>query len=211
MKNKTNLILVALLSLGASSLTAGVANISYGSFAGVGGSNFFGSDAAAVDSIAIGYFAGNTVDATSLSGWTAFGTSTTFNPQGFSSNSLSSINTTAGNGLTAYVLIVDGGLQAVATLNSWVAITGADAPASPSGLAYTFGAADVASNITFFTAAGTTLNIVDGGGTNFAPTGTSGTGVSFTLSAVAVPEPSTFAALAGLCALGAVMVRRRRA
>ena len=27
----------------------------------------------------------------------------------------------------------------------------------------------------------------------------------------AVPEPSTFAALAGLCALGAVMVRRRRA
>ena len=28
---------------------------------------------------------------------------------------------------------------------------------------------------------------------------------------VAVPEPSTFAALAGLCALGAVMVRRRRA
>jgi len=31
------------------------------------------------------------------------------------------------------------------------------------------------------------------------------------LSTVAVPEPSTFAALAGLCALGAVMVRRRRA
>lgn len=28
---------------------------------------------------------------------------------------------------------------------------------------------------------------------------------------VAVPEPSTFAALAGLSALGAVMVRRRRA
>jgi hypothetical protein len=35
------------------------------------------------------------------------------------------------------------------------------------------------------------------------------TGSSFTLSAV--PEPSTFSALAGLCALGAVMVRRRRA
>ena len=28
---------------------------------------------------------------------------------------------------------------------------------------------------------------------------------------IAIPEPSTFAALAGLCALGAVMVRRRRA
>ena len=35
------------------------------------------------------------------------------------------------------------------------------------------------------------------------------TGSSFTLAAV--PEPSTFAALAGLCALGAVMLRRRRA
>jgi hypothetical protein len=34
---------------------------------------------------------------------------------------------------------------------------------------------------------------------------------SFNLVAVAVPEPSTYAALAGLCALGAVMVRRRRA
>ena len=34
---------------------------------------------------------------------------------------------------------------------------------------------------------------------------------SLEISLVAVPEPSTFAALAGLCALGAVMVRRRRA
>jgi hypothetical protein len=31
------------------------------------------------------------------------------------------------------------------------------------------------------------------------------------LNAIAVPEPSVYAALAGLCALGAVMVRRRRA
>jgi len=41
----------------------------------------------------------------------------------------------------------------------------------------------------------------------------SGSG-NFIVSSVqlqAVPEPSTFAALAGLCALGAVMVRRRRA
>ena len=41
-----------------------------------------------------------------------------------------------------------------------------------------------------------------------------GTGNQFsikTAAVVAVPEPSTFAALAGLCALGAVMVRRRRA
>ena len=38
-----------------------------------------------------------------------------------------------------------------------------------------------------------------------------GTGDQASISTVAVPEPSTFAALAGLCALGAVMVRRRRA
>ena len=35
--------------------------------------------------------------------------------------------------------------------------------------------------------------------------------INLTAQTVAVPEPSTFAALAGLCALGAVMVRRRRA
>jgi hypothetical protein len=39
-----------------------------------------------------------------------------------------------------------------------------------------------------------------------------GTTPGLALNAItAVPEPSTFAALAGLCALGAVMVRRRRA
>ena len=37
-----------------------------------------------------------------------------------------------------------------------------------------------------------------------------GTGTSF-LTAEVIPESSTYAALAGLCALGAVMVRRRRA
>jgi hypothetical protein len=207
MKNKQNLILVALLSLGASSLTAGIANIAYGSVGGFGGSQFFGSDDAAADSVAVGYFAGDVVDATSLSGWTALATSVSFPIGGFSNNSLQ-VDTTAGDGLSAYVLIVDGGLQAVVALNSWVAITGLDAPATPSALAYTFGAGDSASNITSFAATGTTLTIFDGGGTDFGG-GTSGSGVSFTLTAV--PEPSTFAALAGLCALGAVMVRRRRA
>ena len=56
--------------------------------------------------------------------------------------------------------------------------------------------------------------------TGIAPLGTSQslaftpvTAIHGTLggSLAAVPEPSTFAALAGLCALGAVMVRRRRA
>jgi hypothetical protein len=46
-------------------------------------------------------------------------------------------------------------------------------------------------------------------GTGFGIYGSGGNGGNINLAAV--PEPSTFAALAGLCALGAVMVRRRRA
>ncbi len=60
-----------------------------------------------------------------------------------------------------------------------------------------------------------TLPTVDGQSFVFAasPTGTQIQQLSgaSTFSGTVVPEPSTFAALAGLCALGAVMVRRRRA
>ena len=67
---KTNILLIgALLSAGASSLIAGVANINYGSVIAPGGSQFFGSDSAAADSISIGFFAGDTVNA-DLTGWT---------------------------------------------------------------------------------------------------------------------------------------------
>jgi hypothetical protein len=45
----------------------------------------------------------------------------------------------------------------------------------------------------------------------FLSGGGGGDGVSFNLSGLStVPEPSTYAALAGLCALGYVMVRRRK-
>ena len=207
MKNKINLVLVALLSLSASSLTAGIANIAFGSATVSGGGQFFGSDATAADSITIGFFAGNTVDATSLSGWTALASTSTFSFGGFA-NPSETVDTTAGDGLNAYLLIADGTLQAIVRLDSWATLTGADSPSPPTTLAYNFDSSASASVITSFAATGTTLSIFDGGGTNFSG-GTSGTGVSFTLSAV--PEPSTFAALAGLCALGAVMVRRRRA
>jgi hypothetical protein len=50
--------------------------------------------------------------------------------------------------------------------------------------------------------------IVPADGGTFTGSGFSGAAV---FSGSVVPEPSTFAALAGLCALGAVMVRRRRA
>jgi len=63
-----------------------------------------------------------------------------------------------------------------------------------------------------------TLPTVDGNTFSFAadPTGTeiqqlNGASTFGGTVGAAVPEPSTFAALTGLCALGAVMVRRRRA
>lgn len=201
---KTNILLFgAALSVGASSLMAGVANINYGSVIAPGGSQFFGSDAAAADSISIGYFAGDVVN-TDLTGWTSFGTNAAFGPGAMSSASIANADTTAADGLSAYLLIVDGGLSGLVALNSWNDYSGTVAPATPASLVYQIGGGDTAADLTSFAAAGTAISIVNGGGF-----GGNGVGVSITLTAV--PEPSTFAALAGLCALGAVMVRRRRA
>ena len=209
MENKNTLILAAFLSLCTSSLTAGVANIAWGSTVAAGGAQFFGADAGAADNIAIGYFTGNAVDADGLAGWNSYATDSTFAVGGWNTtDALAEQDTTAAESLDAYILIADGALQAFVRANDWVALTGTESPTPVVSLSYTFDAADAASGITGIAATGTTLTITDGGGTDFLG-GTSGTGVSFTLTAV--PEPSTFAALAGLSALGAVMVRRRRA
>ncbi|MDG1300278.1 MAG: PEP-CTERM sorting domain-containing protein [Opitutae bacterium] len=201
MKKTNILILGALLSATAPSLIAGVANINYGSVIAPGGSQFFGADGGSADSISIGFFSGDVVN-TDLTGWTSFGTSTTFPLGSLNSGSVSSADTTAASGLSAYLLIVDGGLSGLVSLNSWGSYSGTDAPAPPATLNFLIGGSDTAADVSTFAATGTQIIVADGGGFG-------GNGVSFTLSAV--PEPSTFAALAGLCALGAVMVRRRRA
>jgi hypothetical protein len=205
-KKISSLVLVVTLSAGASSLVAGVANINFGSANALGGSQFFGADATAADSIAIGFFAGNTVN-TDLTGWTAFATDSVFETSGFNSASAASVDTTAADGLDAYLLITDGSLSALVRLNSWAAYTGTVPPAAPSQLAFQFGSGDTSANVLTFAAAGTVVSVTDGQGTNFSG-GFSGNGISVSLSVV--PEPSSYAALAGLCALGAVLVRRRR-
>lgn len=192
----------------ASSLSAGVANISYGSAIESGGAQFFGADSAAVDSISIGYFTGDVVDATNLVGWNSFDTYSSFSIGGWANpNTVANADTTAGDGLTAYLLITDGALQAVLRVDDWVALSGVDAGTTPDTLTYRIAAADTALDITSFEAVGTQLDIISGQGTNFAG-GFSGTGISINLSAV--PEPSAFAALAGFLALGCVALRRRK-
>ena len=197
MKNKLIITgLVSMLCAFAPSVQAQhIANIGYGSFAGIGGAAFLGTDGAAADSIAVGYFSGAAnVD---LTGWTAFGTDTTFeNPAiGFNRAVLNSINVTTALNKEAWVLITDAGVQALVRLNAWASVTGAEAPASPTSLDYTFGATATVAGITTMG----DVTVQNGGGVQ-------GSGVSFTL----VPEPSTYAALLGLGALVGVVFYRRR-
>ena len=151
--------------------------------------------------ITVGYFGdigGQSVFASYLADFTQIGSETAFGAvDGYLS---ASTNTTADvSGQTAYVLVLGGVTDfanaASATSYSifgdtgWAALPAGGIPAP------------VANLLTL-----APDNIVVG---SFAASGTSGTLSGITTTAV--PEPSTFAALAGLCALGAVMVRRRRA
>jgi len=183
-------------------LVAGVANISFGSASEFGGAQFYGSDGNAADSITIGYFTGDTFNA-SLTGWNALESTSSAPFGGFMAGSSANTDTSAGNGLTAYLLVTDGALNGFVNLSSWASLSGTVAPATPAGLNYTIGATATAAGVNAFNGSGT-VSVVDGQGTNFGG-GFAGSGVSIQV----VPEPSAYAALAGLLALGCVMLRRR--
>ena len=198
---KNILSILGALSISSSMLVAGVANISFGSAAEFGGAQFFGSDGNAADSITIGYFTGDTFNA-SLTGWNALESTSAAPFGGYMAGSSANTDTSAGNGLTAYLLVTDGALNGFVNLSTWASLSGTLAPATPAGLNYTIGANGL-DFINAFDGSGT-VSIIAGEGTNFAG-GNSGSGLSVNL----VPEPSAYAALAGLLALGCVMLRRR--
>ena len=198
MKNKIVLFL-ATISLGASSLLGqSIADFNYGSKGAAGGGLFFGADGGSADSIAIGYF--SAAANADLTGWNAFQTDTSWNTTGLNIAAVTGINVNDAAGKDAWILFSDDSLTGLVRANDWASISGVASPGTPAALVYQFDSADIAANISSFAGAGTALTITDGGGFQSQ-------GVSFQLSAV--PEPSAYAALAGILALGCVMLRRR--
>ena len=198
MKNKIVLFL-ATISFGASSLLGqSIADINYGTTPAAGGGLFFGADGGSADSIAIGYF--SAAANAELTGWNAFQTDAGWNAPGFNIAGGTGFDVTSAVGKDAWILFSDDSLTGLVRANDWASISGVAAPGTPAALVYQFDGGDVAANISSFAGAGTALTITDGGGFQ-------GQGVSFQLSAV--PEPSAYAALAGILALCCVMLRRR--
>jgi len=198
MKNKITLFL-ATISFGASSLLGqAIADINYGSAPVPGGGLFFGADSGSADSIAIGYF--NGAANAELTGWNYLQTDGSWNAPGFNIAGGTGFDVASAVGADAWILFSDDSLTGLVRADDWASISGVAAPGTPAALVYQFDGSDVAANISSFAGAGTALTITDGGGFQSQ-------GVSFQLSAV--PEPSAYAALAGILALSCVMLRRR--
>lgn len=185
--------LVAFMAVGSLSVQAqNIADISFGSAAALGGALWVGADGAAADSISIGYFVEND---TSLA-YQVIATDTTFengafNAFGFAGNQ----DVTAITGYTAWVQISDAAGVGYITSSQWVTYSGVAAPSPPTALNYELGATAVVGDIT-------TLGLASVSAPGFG--GSSGV-------TIAVPEPSTASLIAGMLALGSVMLRRRAA
>jgi hypothetical protein len=201
MKNKI-VTFLATISFGASSLLGqSIADINYGSAAALGGGLFQGADGASADSIAIGFF--SAAASADLTGWTAFQTDTTFNnATGFSAAAITDVDVTAAVGKDAWILLTDGALSGLVRANDWASWSGVESPGTPGQLVYQFDLNDTAAGVSTLAAVGTTLSVITNGGQG----GSSGLGFQLT---AAVPEPSAYALLGGLFALGCVMLRRR--
>ena len=169
------------------SVWAQSSNVTWGTSATAPGGLWFAADGSSAGTITLGYFTGND----SANAFNSVATLTQgATPAGFlfGTAALSGIDYA---GLTPWVSLATG---SYVTSSTWGAFTAASAPTPPTALDISVGAGDIAANFTAINAV-----VVDGGGFN-------GSGPSITV----VPEPSTYALIAGFAAFLFVAIRRRK-
>jgi hypothetical protein len=202
MKIKKLLLILGVITVNISVNAQESGNIGYGTASALGGGLFFGADgSSSVDSVSIGYFANSTAANIGLNDWISFGINTTPVNPGFFNGTVVNVDFEGEpTGQEAWLLINAGTATALVRENSWSAMQGAAPPTPTPSNVYIFDLNTISGNITTIT--DDTLTITDGGGYG------GGQGVSLTLAPI--PEPSTYAVLAGLLAFGLVATHRRR-